>query len=257
MLHPLATVSGFFEEPLESWQGQFGAALQCLEFLETDPARGFLGGAKWALHPMGGPMMEAFVLLLTGGGGPGFHGRMAARFGHGARWAIMCEDLPQEDNRVELSTALVDSSGLPAPKLVYHYDEHSRRNLGFNVAEASEVFREAGAWQVEDSNPAGLNAHLLGTARMGDAPDTSVVDRWCLSHDIPNLGIIDGSVFVTAGAVNPTSTICALALRAADHLLEIRSQLPVPRRTSVYAIAAPPVTAATVAVEGAGAKTAR
>ena len=63
------------------------------------------------------------------------------------------------------------------------------------------------------------SSHLLGTARMGDDPRTSVVDRWNMSHDVPNLGVIDGSVFVTAGAVNPTSTICALALRAVEHLM--------------------------------------
>ncbi|HYB81156.1 MAG TPA: GMC family oxidoreductase [Mycobacterium sp.] len=238
MLHPLATVNGYFHESLDSWQGQFGSALQCLEFLETDPERGFLGGGKWALHPMGGPTMEAFTSLLTGAGGPEFHSRMAARFGHGARWAVMCEDLPQEDNRVELSATLLDSSGLPAPKLVYRYDEHSRRNLDFNVAQASEVFRDAGAWHVEAMNPAGYNAHFLGTARMGDDPATSVVNRWCMSHDIGNLGIIDGSVFVTAGAVNPTSTICALALRAAEHLLETRSEIPIPARRSVHAVTA-------------------
>lgn len=240
MLHPLATVNGYFHEPLDSWQGQFGSAIQCLEFLETDPTRGFLGGGKWALHPMGGPMMEAFVGLLTGAGGAELHSRMAARFGHGARWAVMCEDLPAEGNRVELSDVLVDSSGMAAPKVFYRYDDHSRRNLDFNVAHASEVFRDAGAWRVEEMNPTGYNAHFLGTARMGDDPQTSVVNRWCMSHDIPNLGIIDGSVFVTAGAVNPTSTICALALRAAEHLLQTRSEISVPAGRSVHAVKMPP-----------------
>ena len=50
-----------------------------------------------------------------------------------------------------------------------------------------------------------------------------MVDRWGIAHDVPNLGVIDGSVFVTAGAVNPTSTICALALRAVEHLIEHRA----------------------------------
>jgi choline dehydrogenase-like flavoprotein len=45
-----------------------------------------------------------------------------------------------------------------------------------------------------------------------------VVDRWGRTHDVPNLFIIDGSIFVTAGAVNPTSTIQALALRTADYI---------------------------------------
>ena len=58
--------------------------------------------------------------------------------------------------------------------------------------------------------------HLLGTARMGDDPETSVVNSWGRSHDVKNLFVVDGSIFVTAGGVNPTSTIQALALYVAD-----------------------------------------
>ena len=50
--------------------------------------------------------------------------------------------------------------------------------------------------------------HLLGTARMGTDPATSVVDPWGKAHDVDNLYVVDGSVFVTAGGVNPTNTIC-------------------------------------------------
>jgi hypothetical protein len=71
---------------------------------------------------------------------------------------------------------------------------------------------------------------------MGTDPATSVVDPWCMSHDVPNLGVIDGSVFVTGGAVNPTSTIAALALRAAEHLLDHRSTVSVPARRSLHAV---------------------
>ena len=58
--------------------------------------------------------------------------------------------------------------------------------------------------------------HLLGTARMGDDPEKSVVNAWGRSHDVKNLFIVDGSIFVTAGGLNPTSTIQALALYIAD-----------------------------------------
>jgi hypothetical protein len=54
-----------------------------------------------------------------------------------------------------------------------------------------------------------------------------------MTHDVPNLGIIDGSVFVTAGAVNPTSTICALALRAARRLIERRTSVVLQERPRV------------------------
>ena len=60
--------------------------------------------------------------------------------------------------------------------------------------------------------------HLLGTCRMGDDPDTSVVNKWHQCWDVPNLFIVDGSALATGGVVNPTSTISALALRAAEHL---------------------------------------
>ncbi len=70
--------------------------------------------------------------------------------------------------------------------------------------------------------------HLLGTARMGDDPATSVVDRWGRAHDVDNLYVVDGSVFVTAGGVNPTNTIQSLALRFADRLVERRAQQRVP-----------------------------
>ena len=70
---------------------------------------------------------------------------------------------------------------------------------------------------------------------MGTDPRTSVVDAWGMSHDVPNLGVIDGSVFVTAGAVNPTSTICALALRAVEHLIATRGDVPVPEPARHFA----------------------
>ena len=63
---------------------------------------------------------------------------------------------------------------------------------------------------------------------MGDDPTDSVVDQYGRCHDIPNLFIVDGSVFVTSGGVNPTSTISALALRSVEHLIANRRRQSVP-----------------------------
>ena len=60
----------------------------------------------------------------------------------------------------------------------------------------------------------------MGTMRMGEDPDTSVVDADQRFHGIPNLYVIDGSVFPTAGGYNPTLTIQALAWRAAERLAQ-------------------------------------
>jgi len=89
--------------------------------------------------------------------------------------------------------------------------------LEFAVARATEVLQAAGAKEVTSESPLAIGGwHLMGTARMGRDPATSVVNEWGRSHDVKNLFIIDGSVFVTSAGVNPTSTIQALALYVAD-----------------------------------------
>jgi choline dehydrogenase-like flavoprotein len=63
---------------------------------------------------------------------------------------------------------------------------------------------------------------------MGEDPETSVVDSYGRSHDVPNLFIIDGSVMVTSGAMNPTATIAAIALRSATHVAANARDMQVP-----------------------------
>jgi choline dehydrogenase-like flavoprotein len=58
----------------------------------------------------------------------------------------------------------------------------------------------------------------MGSCRMGDDPQSAVVNDRCQSHDIPNLFICDTSVFVTGAGVNPTLTAMAITSRAIDHL---------------------------------------
>ena len=89
--------------------------------------------------------------------------------------------------------------------------------LDHAVARGREVLESAGAETTFASAPlAPAGWHLMGTARMGTDPDESVVNEWGRSHDVKNLFISDGSIFVTAGAVNPTNTIQALTLYIAD-----------------------------------------
>lgn len=229
MMHPFASVTGLFDDQLESWQGHFGCSIESFEFYETDERRGFVRGAKWGLAPTGGPMNAA---LPSRAGeqvwGPDHHLHMRRRLGRGASWGLFGEDLPDAANHVRLSSTLTDSSGLPAPEMHYRVSENSRRLLDFHIAKASESLSEAGAHTIEVDRLMRYSGwHLLGTARMGDDPSTSVLDRWNRAHDVPNLFVVDGSCFVTSGGVNPTSTICALALRAADRMVATRHEQPV------------------------------
>ena len=87
------------------------------------------------------------------------------------------------------------------------------------VARAREVMEAAGATETIADYPArNTGWHLMGTARMGRDPETSVVNSWGRCHDVPNLFIVDGSVFVTSGGVNPCSTIQAVALYIGDQI---------------------------------------
>lgn len=229
MLHPFATVVGLFDEWFESWQGQWGNSLQCTEFYETDSSRGFVRGAKWGLQPTGGPLNAALASVRQGIWGEQIHASVKRSLGHSVMWGIIGEDLPEEGNRVTLDPELTDDSGLPAPKVRYRMSENSRRLLEFHCARASESLLAAGASEtIVTPQVRGTGWHLMGTACMGDDPTSCVVDRWCRSHDVPNLLIVDGSVFVTSAGVNPTPTIAALALRAADRLISQRRLQPTP-----------------------------
>ena len=230
MMHPFANVAGLFEEPLQSWQGQFGDLLESLEFYETDARRGFVRGARWGLAPTGGPINTALPSRAgTQVWGPDHHLHVKSHLGHGANWGLFAEDLPDAANHITLSKTVTDSSGIPAPEVHYRMSENSRRMLDFHIERASESLLEAGAYEVEVDRLMRYSGwHLLGTARMGDDPKASVLDRWNRAHDVPNLYVVDGSCFVTSSGVNPTSTIVAIALRAAAHIVETRSNQQVP-----------------------------
>ena len=91
--------------------------------------------------------------------------------------------------------------------------------LQHGLDRGSEVMTAAGATDIYTEGPIRLAGwHLLGTARMGTDPQQSVVNEWGRCHDVRNLFIVDGSIFVTSGGVNPTSTIQALALYIADNI---------------------------------------
>ena len=125
-----------------------------------------------------------------------------------------------------LDPQLTDSNGLPAPKVTYTLSDNSRRLMDHSVTMATRVLEEAGATRIM-ANPLLRSGgwHLMGTARMGHDPERSVVNKWCQAHDADNIFIVDGSVFVTAGAVNPTPTLQAIALRTADYIVHERDDL--------------------------------
>lgn len=221
MLHPYALVTGIFEEPLGGYKGPTGCSIICQEFYETDPARGFLRGYSFEMLRGMGPVATALWGMSNRRlpWGAGHHEAYAEIWDRIAGMVVICEDLPEAHNRVTLDPDLVDADGIPAPKIHYTLSDNSRRMLDHAVARGAEVLEAAGAKETRSEAPLGVAGwHLMGTGRMGTDPARSVVNEWGRSHDVKNLFIVDGSVFVTAGGVNPTNTIQAWALYVADRI---------------------------------------
>jgi choline dehydrogenase-like flavoprotein len=223
MLHPYMSVLGIYEDDLEGWLGPWGTQLLSLQFAEHDESRGFPLGAQWDVMPLGGPLFTLFRYderPFDGRWGASIHELTERTLGHAFDWGVGIEDLPHESNMVTLDPELTDSDRIPAPKICFTIDEEMRANLHFQLARAKEAHEAAGAIDTMVADWSQWGWHLLGTARMGDDPKTSVVDRWCQAHDVPNLYVLDGSVFPTSGPMAPTATICANSLRCTERLIE-------------------------------------
>jgi choline dehydrogenase-like flavoprotein len=140
------------------------------------------------------------------------------------------EDLPYATNAVDLSPSIRDARGLPVARITYQPGRHELVASKHHGKILQGVLEEMGSeWTIHTSSPGvsyhGTGAtpipesrHVIGTARMGDDPATSVVDRWGRVHGLDNVVIADSSVFVTSSGYGPTLTLVALAARAAHHL---------------------------------------
>lgn len=226
MLHGYVLADLWYDEPTEHFVGPWGASSFSHEFHATDPARGAVNGMTLTFGAGYGPV--AMSLGGTTGQDPApwgadHHREFRRRFDHNVFAAIQIEDLPQSDNRITLDPEVTDSSGIPAARRQYSLHGNDRTLLEFGIERLRELAVASGARQVdlqsagEDYLPPGW--HLMGTCRMGASRETSVVDRWHRAWQVPGLIVCDGSSMTTGGAVNPTSTIGALALRCADHLV--------------------------------------
>ena len=213
MMHPFAVATGVFDEPLETWRGNVGSRIHSLQFYETRRAPRLRARREVEPRAVDRRADERRACPRAPGAavwGAEHHARVRERFGHCLSWGIFGEDLPDEDNRVTLDPALVDATGVPAPRVTYRASDNSRRLLDFHVARARESLLEAGATQRRHADPDAQRR--LAPARHGAHGRPTRPPRSSTSgasaHDVDNLYVVDGSVFVTAGGVNPTNTIC-------------------------------------------------
>ena len=131
-------------------------------------------------------------------------------------------EIPSPDARVTLDRNVRDKYGIPVAHLSGTTHPETVRTAAFMHQRAREWLEASGAVKVWGSAPPAYlsgGQHQAGTCRMGDDPQTSVVNQWGKVHGHENLYVMDGSVHVTNGGFNPVLTIMALAFRAAEHLV--------------------------------------
>ena len=136
-------------------------------------------------------------------------------------WWVMSEDLPEPENRVfPGSDGSVQVQWRPNNRVAHQQ----------LIRRAETMMRRAGyPFVFTETLGIETNSHQCGTARFGTDPATSVLDPLCKTHDIDNLYVMDSAFFPSSTAMNPALTICAQALRVADHLQGkslLRSELP-------------------------------
>jgi choline dehydrogenase-like flavoprotein len=142
-------------------------------------------------------------------------------------WAVNMggfgECLPYQDNRVYLSPDKTDKWGLPLVVADAEFKANERRMRDDMKNDAAEMLEAMGAKEIQSYDrdfSIGLGIHEMGTARMGDSPRNSVLNRWNQVWGAPNVFCTDGAAMTSAGCQNPSLTYMALTARAANHAVE-------------------------------------
>ena len=139
-----------------------------------------------------------------------------------------------EENKITLSKNEFDNFGIPRIHMEFKLQNSVRKTMTTFLEEVGKFFisNDLGRIKIEDwlydykkdfskNGQADNGCHHIGSTRMGEDPNTSVVDRNLKVHNTENLFIAGSSVFTTGGAANPTLTICQLSLRLANHIAKI------------------------------------
>ncbi|MFT9256899.1 MAG: GMC family oxidoreductase [Acetobacter sp.] len=220
MVHPLGYVEGIFPQRFDTDAGPQGCLLYSLQFYRPSDAGHRLGYMMQALRGTG-PVETALAAFA----------RRKLRFGqqvyddfdaHYAKQlilAIVCEDMPEAENRVELDESRHDRFGDPGVKIHYTLHDNTKKMMIHGMSRGRELMAAAGATRSAAYGPVrNTGWHLMGTARMGNSPHGAVVNSQGRVYDTDNLYVADSSVFVTSSCVNPANTIQAVALMLADRI---------------------------------------
>lgn len=223
MMHPLGYAEGYFPDKIHSDKGPQGAMLYSLEFYRPTEAVDFNLG--FMMHALRGDTPVDTVKSLYGTRklvfGKNIYPQFIENYGHNMGIAIICEDLPDINNKVELDHASLDVNGIPGIRVTYQLSSNSKRMMAYGLKKARNVLQASGATKTSGFGPIrNTGWHLFGTACMGNDPNRSVVDKNGAIHGLRGGYVFDASVFVTSSCVNPANTIQALSLFLSDKLIK-------------------------------------
>lgn len=217
MTHPAVSIYGLFDDETMPYLGATGGQLINQDgYPKTQPGKPF-GSYQWLIAQA----LKPNDLLGFGTGrpditGPALDGFMRRAAHHIATMTGVGEDMPAAENRVALSDRK-DQFGIPLAMVHHETHPDSLALWAHMVEEGKRIFQAAGAREIWNGPQAPM--HLMGGTIMGRDAKISVTNSFGQCHDIPNLVIAGPGLFPTSGAVNPTFTLHALTLRAAEHLI--------------------------------------
>jgi gluconate 2-dehydrogenase alpha chain len=224
--HQGAPVTALFPFNVGAWYGLPAQGVAIDDWADDNFDHGgfdFIGGANlWAMsdrRPISAAGMNTFGFSPSWGSQWKAFIKENADRSHSSY--IQKTTLPYEDNFLDLDPVVKDPMGRPVIRITAEYKENERRIAAFSQDKMEEWYRAAGAIAISRGplgGTMGASTHAYGGTRMGDNPETNVVNRWGMSHEVPNLGILGGSVMGTSGARNPTHTVQALAWRTAEYV---------------------------------------
>ncbi|MBN7795579.1 GMC oxidoreductase [Parahaliea mediterranea] len=219
MTHPATTISGLFKEETQPALGITGGQLICHDrYADKRPAPERFGSYQWLIANAVKPNDLLGIANsrpdLVGAALEPFMQRAARHYG---TMVAVGEDIALADNRVSLSRQR-DAHGMPLAHCTHNIGEQTAAMTRAATEEGLAIFRAAGAEEAWAGPTAGM--HILGGTVMGRDSATSVTDSYGRCHELDNLFIAGPGVFPSSGAVNPTFTVHALALRTAEHLLQ-------------------------------------
>lgn len=233
MCHVFAQVNFEMGEVANSFAGPPGN-IAIDDFHPSDRRRGFARGAVVAEAIESMPVTSALKAGSYLGTGRRAWGKplseYLAKFPYIGGLIAIGEDLPVADNRVDLDPTLRDAAGIPVPRITHRRHDNDLRLARYFEQRLADVALAGGAkktWATDYTSVKTGSGHIMGTCRMGNDPERSVLNRWCRTHDVDNLWVVDGSFFPTSGGYNPTLTIFANSYRVARYFIDQAKRLDV------------------------------